>query len=406
MRHFKKISKCRICNSHRLKKYLDLGKQPLANSFLKQENIKNEKKYPLELIFCEKCKLSQLSVVVNPKLIFNKYDYLASFSKALKNHYQKLVKSLEKKNNLDDKTTVVDIGCNDGVLLNNYSKRVSNVVGIEPSDAFKKIKNKKIKVINKFFNESTVNIFLKKFSKAKIITITNVLAHVDNINNLIKNIKKILHSNGNLIIEVPYILDMLNRSTFDLVYHEHLSYFNIISLQFLFKKNDLKIINIDKINFGASGPSLRIYVAHNKSTFKISKKISKYIKNEKSKGLENFKTYIKFEKNVKNKIYRLKKKLINLHEKNYKLACFTAPAKGNTLLNSLNLKSDFFEFVTENNHRKINKFTPGTHLKIVKDEKLINSEIKYALLLSWNYKKFFLKNSKFIKNGGKFIFPF
>jgi SAM-dependent methyltransferase len=406
MKHFKKINKCRICNSSKLKKYLNLGKQPLANSFLKQKNIKNEKKYPLELIYCERCKLSQLSVVVNPKLIFNKYDYLASFSKALTNHYQKLVKSLEKKYDLYDNSTVLDIGCNDGILLNNYSKRVSNVIGIEPSDAFKKIKNKKIKVINKFFNKDTTNIFLKKFNKAKIITITNVLAHVDNINSLIKNVKKILHADGNLVIEVPYILDMINRSTFDLVYHEHLSYFNIISLKFLFEKNGLKIININKINFGASGPSLRIYAAHNKSVFKVNKKISKYIKNEKSKGIDNFKTYIKFEKNVKKKIFELKKKLVNLHEKNYKLACFTAPAKGNTLLNSLNLKNNFFEFVTENNHRKINKFTPGTHLKIVKDEKLINSKIKYALLLSWNYKKFFLKNSKFIKNGGKFIFPF
>ena len=122
--------------------------------------------------------------------------------------------------------------------------------------------------------------------------------------------------------------------------------------------------------------------------------------------MDDFNTYKKFEQNVKNKISKLRKKLINLHEKNYKLACFTAPAKGNTLLNSLNLKSNFFEFATENNHRKINKFTPGTHLKIVKDNKLINSKIKYALLLSWNYKKFFVKNSKFIKNGGKFIFPF
>ena len=406
MKNFKKVTKCRICNSTNLKRYLNLSKQPLANSFLKKGDIQYEKKYPLELLFCNQCKLSQLSVVVNPKLIFNKYDYLSSFSKALQNHYQKLVKDLENKNNLNNESTVLDIGCNDGVLLNNYSKRILHVVGIEPSNAFKKIKNKKIKVINKFFVEKTANIFLKKFGKAKIITITNVLAHVDKINSLLKNIKKILNNDGNLIIEVPYILDMLNRSTFDLVYHEHLSYFNIISLNFLFKKNDFKIINIEKINFGASGPSLRIYVAHSKSSFKVNKKIHRYIEQEKIKGLNNFNTYIKFEKNVKNKISKLRKKLINLREKKYKLACFTAPAKGNTLLNSLNLKNNFFEFATENNHRKIGKFTPGTYIRVVKDKELINSKIKHALLLSWNYKKFFVKNSKFTKNGGKFIFPF
>ena len=117
MREYKKINNCRICNSRDLKKYLNLGIQPLANSFLKKDEIKHEKKYPLDLLFCNKCTLSQLSVVVNPNLIFNKYDYLSSSSKALKNHYRKLVKNLEKKNNLNYNSTVLDIGCNDGILL-------------------------------------------------------------------------------------------------------------------------------------------------------------------------------------------------------------------------------------------------------------------------------------------------
>ena len=173
MKSFKKVYKCSVCNSNNLKKYLNLGKQPLANSFLKKNQIKYEKKYPLELLFCKNCKLSQLSVVVNPKLIFNKYDYLSSSSRALQNHYKKLVKTLEK-NNLNNNSTVVDIGCNDGVLLNNYSKKTLNIIGIEPSDAYRKIRNKKIKVINSFFNSKTANIFLKKFGKAKIITITHV----------------------------------------------------------------------------------------------------------------------------------------------------------------------------------------------------------------------------------------
>ena len=126
MKRFKKITNCRICNSKKLKKYLDLGSQPLANSFLKKKDFKLEKRYPLELLFCKKCSLSQLSVVVDPKLIFNKYDYLSSSSKALSNHYNILVNGLEKKYNLKNNSTVVDIGCNDGVLLCNYSKKINN----------------------------------------------------------------------------------------------------------------------------------------------------------------------------------------------------------------------------------------------------------------------------------------
>ena len=406
MKKFKKVKKCRICGSANLKKYLNLGDQPLANSFLKKIDLKNEIKYPLQLLFCKNCKLSQLSIVVNPKLIFNKYDYLSSSSKALRNHYKQLVHKLERNHSLKENSTVVDIGCNAGVQINNYSRKLENIIGIEPSDASKKIKNKKIKVIKKFFNNSTVNIFLKKFKKAQIITITNVMAHIDEVNNLITNIKKILDFKGKLVIEVPYILDMLKKSTFDLVYHEHLSYFNVHSLKFLLEKNGLEIIDIEKIDFGASGPALRVFAAHKNVNFKVRKKIVKYINIEKRNGLNNFSTYSAFEKIVKKKIFKLKNYLIELRKKNYKLACYTAPAKGNTLLNSLNLQKNFFEFVTENNSRKINKFTPGTHIKIVKDKLLEKSKIKYALLLSWNYKKFFIKNSKFIKNGGKFILPF
>lgn len=406
MTNFKKISKCRICNSKKIIEYLNLGNQPLANSFLTKKQIPEEKKYPLKLILCKNCSLSQLSIVVNPKIIFNDYDYLSSSSKALKNHYAKLVSSIEKKYINSNNTTVLDIGCNDGILLKNYKKRIKNIVGIEPSNASLKIKNKKINIINKFFNFETTKLYLKKFDKAKIITITNVLAHIDNINDVIKNVKTILDRKGILVIEFPYIMDMLKKGTFDLVYHEHLSYLGVTSVKQLLIKNNLKIIDIKKLNFGASGPSLRVYATH--KNFKIKEKIivKKLLNYESKFKIKNLKNYIKFGMIVKNKIKVLKKKLIELNDKNIPIACYTAPAKGNTLLNALNLKKKIFSFVTENNKRKINKYTPGSHIKIVDDNYLIKSKLKYALLLSWNYKKFFIKNSKFIKRGGRFILPF
>ena len=406
MNNFKKISKCRICKSKKIAEYLDLGNQPLANSFLTKKQIPKEKKYPLKLVLCKDCSLSQLSIAVNPKIIFNDYDYLSSSSKALKNHYSKLVSEIEKKYINSKDTTVLDIGCNDGILLKNYTKQIKNIVGIEPSNAFLRIKNKKINVINKFFNFETTKLYLKRFNKAKIITITNVLAHIDDINGVIKNIKKILDKKGILIIEFPYVMDMLKKGTFDLVYHEHLSYLGVTSIKHLLIKNNLKIIDIKKLNFGASGPSLRVYAAH--KNFKIKEKIivKKLLSYEDKFKIKNLKSYRKFSIIVKRKIETLKKKLIKLNDKNITIACYTAPAKGNTLLNALNLKNKIFSFVTENNRRKINKYTPGTHIKIVDDNYLIKSKIKYALLLSWNYKKFFIKNSKFIQKGGKFILPF
>ena len=406
MNSFKKIRKCRICKSKKIEEYLDLGNQPLANSFLTKKQIPKEKKYPLKLVLCKNCSLSQLSIAVNPKIIFNDYDYLSSSSKALKNHYSKLVSEIEKKYINSNDITVLDIGCNDGILLKNYKKQIKNIVGIEPSNAFLKIKNKKINVINKFFNFKTTKLYLKKFNKAKIITITNVLAHIDDINGVIKNIKKILDKQGILIIEFPYIMNMIKKGTFDLVYHEHLSYLGVTSIKHLLIKNNLKIVDIKKLNFGASGPSLRVYAVH--KNFKIEEKIivKKLLSYENKFKIKNLKSYRKFAIIVKRKIETLKKKLIKLNDKNISMACYTAPAKGNTLLNVLNLKNNIFSFVTENNKRKINKYTPGTHFKIVDDNYLMKSKIKYALLLSWNYKKFFIKNSKFIQKGGKFILPF
>ena len=155
--------------------------------------------------------MSQLSISVNPKIIFNDYDYLSSSSKALKNHYSKLVSEIEKKYINSKNITVLDIGCNDGILLKNYKKQIKNIVGIEPSNAFLRIKNNKINVINKFFNFETTKLYLKRFNKAKIITITNVLAHIDDINGVIKNIKKILDEKGILIIEFPILWTCLKK---------------------------------------------------------------------------------------------------------------------------------------------------------------------------------------------------
>ncbi len=406
MKNIKKIKECRICKSKKITKYLDLGNQPLANSFLTKKQISKEKKYPLQLLLCKNCSLSQLSIVVNPKIIFNKYDYLSSSSKALKNHYANLVSNIENKYINSKKNTVLDIGCNDGILLKNYSKKVKSIVGIEPSNAYLKIKDKKINIINQFFNFKTAKLYLKKFDKAKIITITNVIAHIDNINDVIKNIKIILDKNGILIIEFPYVMDMLKKGTFDIVYHEHLSYLGVTSVNHLLLKNNLKAIDIKKINFGASGPSLRIFATHNDNKIKVKNNVKKFLNYERRFKIKDLNNYIKFKNIVKNKIDNLKKKLINFNKKNIQLACYTAPAKGNTLLNALNLENKIFSFITENNSRKINKYTPGTHIKIVKDNYLLKSKVKYALLLSWNYKKFFIKNSQFIKRGGKFIVPF
>ena len=399
------LKRCRICFSKKLISYLDLGKQPFSNSFLNYQDLKKEKKFPLIIVLCKNCGLSQLSIIPNVKFIFSKYDYLSSSSKALSHHYKELVETLLKNYNILSTDTVLDIGCNDGVLLKHYPKNFNNIIGIEPSDASKHIKQKRIKLINKFFNYRTSNEYLKKYEKPKIITITNVLAQINNLNEFAKSLFNILNKESLIVIEFPYVLDMVNKGLFDLIYHEHLSYFALTPLKFLFGQFSIKIINFEKLDLGASGPAIRLFLTRNDSSYQTSSKVTKQIKYEKVWGIQRIKQYELFKKTVDAKINKIKKIIYSKYNQGYKLGCFTASSKGNTLLNCLDLEKKIIRFASENNKKKIGKYTPGTHIKIVSDKDFLKEKIDYAILLSWNYKKFFLTKSLFVKKGGKFIVP-
>ena len=399
------LKHCRICFSKQLISYLDLGNQPFSNSFLNSEDIKKEKKFPLNVVLCKKCGLSQLSIIPNTKFIFSKYDYLSSSSRALSNHYKDLVDKVLRKYNISSTNTVLDIGCNDGILLKHYPKKFKQIVGIEPSDASKHIKEKRIKLINKFFNIKTSKEYLKKYKKPRIITITNVLAQINNLNDLAASLEKIMDKQSLIIIEFPYLLHMVDKVLFDVIYHEHLSYFSLTPLKFLFEKFNIKIINFEKINIGASGPAIRLFLSKNNSNYKTLNKVNKQIIYEKKWGIKKIKKYKLFKQKVKSKIAKIKKIKNSKYNKNYNIGCFTASSKGNTLLNCLNLDKKIIKFASENNIKKIGKYTPGSHIKIINDNDFLKKKIDYAILLSWNYKNFFLKKSLFSQKGGKFIIP-
>lgn len=402
----KELKYCRICYSQKLTKYINLGKHPFSNSFLLKKQIKYEKKFPLELVLCRNCSLTQLSIIPDTKFIFNKYDYLSSSSRALSNHYKNLVSYVVKKQKLKSSDTVLDIGCNDGVLLDHYPINFKNIIGVEPSNAINFLNKKRIIGIKKFFNFDYSKKYLKNHNKPLVITITNVLAQIEDLNDFVKGLENILHDQGIIVIEFPYLIEMIKKGFFDLIYHEHLSYFSLTPLKLLFSKYDLKIFDFEKIEIGASGPALRLFVSKKYSKFKLSKKIIKQFKIEKNWGIKNIYQYKKFSKKTKSIINKIKQTVIKKFNKGYKIGCFTASAKGNTMLNCLNLNKKYLHFTSENNIKKINKYTPGTHIKIVSDEEFLKKKIDYALLLSWNYANFFIKNSEYKKKGGRFIIPF
>jgi hypothetical protein len=401
-----KVTKCRICDSKEFYQYIDLGNQPPSNSFVKKKHISKQKKFPLKVILCKVCGLSQLDTVVLSSGIFDDYSYLSSTSKALIKNYEEMVKKITKKFKPKKNDLIIDIGCNDGITLDLYPKKKYSLLGIEPSSASIYAKKKNLNVIKEFFNFKLSQKIKKKSGLAKIITATNVFAHNHDINDFTKGVKNLLDKKqGVFVVEFPYIKDMLNDLYFDTIYHEHLSYFAISPLKFLFQNHGLKIFDYEKTLVGASGPAMRIYVSHIESKYSTSKKINHILNIEKKWGVNKIRAYKKFSNDVKKLKIKLLKIIKKTKLKNKLIGAYGAPAKGNTLLNYLGLKSKQIFSIADNSITKINHYAPGSNIKVISDEEFLETDCKYALLLAWNYADFFLKNSKFILNNGKFILP-
>ena len=402
----KKNLSCRICENKNLINYLNLGNQPPSNSFIEEKNLVNEQFFPLTVQLCEKCGLSQLNTIVSSSDIFDEYLYLSSTSKALVNHYGTMAQKIINKFEPEQNSLIVDIGCNDGITLKHYPKNRFKLLGIEPSSSAEFATKLGFNVEKEFFSEKFSKNLIAKYGKASIITATNVFAHVDNIKDFVSGISSFLKEDGVFIIEFPYLKNMLDQNFFDVIYHEHLSYLSISPLKYLFLLFNLKIFDIDSVKVGASGPGLRVYVSHINSKFKTEDIVNEYLEIENKSNYKEINIY----KDFADRVFAIKNKIIlsikNLNNSKKIIGAFGAPAKGNTMLNFLEINNKEVIAVADNTPLKIGKLTPGTHIPIVSDSDFKKLKIDYALLLSWNYLDFFVNNSHFIKTGGKFIVPF
>src|SRR3989338_6027440 len=255
---YKKIKRCRVCGSKDLVKYLDLGKNPLANSVVNPKDMgKSEPKFLLGVLYCNNCSLSQLSVVVDPKILFSRYVYRSSISKTFQAHCAEMADNVISLLGSRKKELVVDIASNDGCLLEQFKKKGFMVIGVEPAENIAKIANSKgIETLCKFWDDGAAKTILEKYGKAKVITATNVFAHVDDLNSFLRAVSILLDKNGLFIIEVPYLYDLLAKNEFDTIYHEHLSFFLVKPLGILLDRNKLRIFKVEKHSI--HGGSLRI----------------------------------------------------------------------------------------------------------------------------------------------------
>lgn len=400
------ITKCRSCNKKDLELVLNLGDQPPSNSFLKTQDLaKAEKKYPLALLFCKDCFLLQLSFSVNPCELFSDYVYVSSTSRSLREHLGALACTVfdyvkPKKDEL-----VVDIGSNDGTLLKGYRGLTKNVLGIEPSSVADIATAEGIRTHKAFFGSRTAREIVGQYGQAKIITATNVFAHIPGQDDFIEGLNILLADDGVFVMEASYLPDLIAGNLFDTIYHEHIYYYSLLSLENMLKPRGFRVFHAERLDFGPSGPPLRAYICKEAALFESRASVRELKDKERVMGLHEPPVYHEFAKRVWQIKTNLVALLADLREKGERLIGYGAPAKGNTILNTCALDHQWLDAILEMNELKVGLLTPGSHIPVVDEKTFETRGYNYALLLSWNLAKEFLIHSPFVKKGGKFIMP-
>ena len=387
-----------------IKKFLDLGMQPLANNYLKKKDLIKKKRelfYHLEVGFNSKTKLvSILNTVPSKKMFDNNYPYRSSMSKTMLLSFKKLSKRLSY---LFKPTCILEIGSNDGSLIKNFSKK--KVICVEPCKNVAKITQRLgYKTFTDFWNINLAR-KIKKMNKKKIDLIysANTLSHITNLNSVFNSICHVMSEKGILIIEDPSLLECLKNVAYDQFYNEHIYVFSLISINEAIKKHGLEVFDVEKLE--THGGSLRYYIKRiSNNKFKISSRVRKQLQEEIKFKLHKYSTYIKFRKKVENSKKKLNKIFIDLKRVGKKIIGYGATAKASTVLNYCSIKDETIDYFLDTTPDKVNKFMPGTHIFIKPyDRKSLNSA-DYAFLGAWNFKKEIMeKEKKFIKKGGRFI---
>jgi len=383
-----------------MKKFLDLGLQPLANSYIKKKSIKlNEKKFKLVVGFNPKNYLVSILNTVPKEKMFNKdYPYKSSESKTMQKSFMDLARKLKK---IYKPKFVIEIGSNDGAFIKNFNRNV--VVGVEPCKNLARITQKQNYKTYAEYWSPKLSQKITKNKKADLIYSANTLSHIKNFNEIFKAIEYALSNKGILILEDPSLLECLKNGAYDQFYCEHIYVFSTIALEKVLKKFNLEIFDIENTN--THGGSIRYFIKKKSNKFyKIKNNVNKEIKKEKKFGLHKYSTYKKFASRVKES----KKKLLNifkkLKSKKLKIIGYGATAKSCTVLNFCGIGVNSIDYFYDTTSFKINKYLPGSKIEIKKYRKLSRKDADIVFLGAWNFKEeIFKKEKTFIKQGGKFI---
>lgn len=391
---------CRICKGGDLTRILALGDHPPVNV---TKNINEEKSYPLDVYFCNTCSLVQLlDVVAADELFHDEYAYYSSASKPLIDHFRSYAEDI-KKEYAKAGDLVVDIGSNDGVLLQFFSD-TCRVLGIEPAaKVANAAREKGIETLNGFFTIDMARKIVEKHGRAKVVTANNVFAHIDDLDEIVEAVKELISDDGVFVSESHYLLDLIEHMEFDTVHHEHLCYYTVKPLQHLFQRFGMEVFDVQRVK--NHGGSIRVF-ARKVSGAPIKNSVQELLALEEKAGLHSLARFTDFQRDVEAIHDKLVSLVRTLRKEGKTITAYGVPIKGNTLLNYCGFTADDLKYATDTTPAKIGHLTPGTHIPIVSPDILKTETPDYILLLAWNYKDFILEKEQALRDrGAKFIIP-
>ena len=399
---------CRFCNTPLKHTFVDLGMSPVANAYVKEENLEAmEPFYPLHAYVCEKCLLVQLEAFQSRDEIFNdEYAYFSSYSRSWLEHARNYSTMMLERFGYDGNSLIVEIASNDGYLLRNFVERSIPVLGIEPAEnCARAAEEVGVRSLVKFFGVDTAKELVAKGFRADLLIGNNVLAHVPDINDFVAGQKILLAGNGVITMEFPHLMQLMEHNQFDTIYHEHFSYLSLLAVEKIFAAHGLVIFDVDEIP--THGGSLRIYARHDSDDSKpVTPRVRDLRQREEQAGLREITTYTAFGERVKQTKWKLLEFLIEARRAGKTIVGYGAPAKGNTLLNYCGVRNDFLEYTVDLSPHKQGRYLPGTRLPILAPEAIDETRPDYLLILPWNLKEEIMEQMSHIRSwGGQFVVP-
>jgi SAM-dependent methyltransferase len=398
---------CLFCGTALRHTFVDLGTSPLCESYVPADRLNHmEPFYKLHVYVCEKCFLVQLEEFVAPENIFTEYAYFSSYSDSWVEHMRRYADQVTERLRLGPHSRVVEVASNDGYLLQHFVKKGIPVLGIEPAVNVARVAIEKgIPTLVKFFREDTARELAAQGQQADLLCGANVLAQVPRPNEFVKGLRILLRPAGTITIEFPHLVRLMGENQFDTIYHEHFTYFSLLSAEQLFAAHDLTIFDVEELP--THGGSLRIWARHAEDASRpVTERVQGLRRRELELGLHRIDTYDRFGEQVAETKRKLLSFLIAAKCAGKRIAGYGAPGKGNTLLNYCGIRTDFIDFTVDRSTYKQGKFLPGTRIPIYPPEKIRESRPDYVLILPWNLKDEIIQQMGFIREwGGRFVVP-